>query len=128
MNTLGVFTSLYPDGAMTISRALLISAIGFLLVFAILGVIALFVKLMGTVFEKAGRKKSTEASPSSPVITTPKNTGGSLPDHTSAGELVLENVSEEDAAVIMAIISNKSGIPLNRLQFRSIRLLEETNQ
>ena len=36
---------------------------------------------------------------------------------------VLEGVEEKEAAVIMAIVSDKSGIPLERLNFRSIKLI-----
>ena len=44
---------------------------------------------------------------------------------TSSGDLELVGVDEKTAAVIMAIVSDKSGIPLNRLQFTSITLMED---
>ncbi len=44
---------------------------------------------------------------------------------TSTGDLELVNTDEKTAAVIMAIVSNKSGIPLERLQFKSITLMED---
>ena len=123
MMLLGVFTTIYPDGEMTLSRALLISLVGICVVFAILGVIALFVKIMGTAFDRFSvRSTPAEAFPSVPEQMTDLSP---LPDNTSQGTLTLENVTEEEAAVIMAIVSNRSGIPLNRLQFNSIRLLEE---
>lgn len=124
MMRLGVFTSIYPDGAMTLPRALLISAVGFVLVFLILGAISLFVKLMGAVFGRFQRS----APASFPAAQPPAGTGSPLPDNASQGDLTLENVSEEEAAVIMAIVSDRSGIPLNRLQFRSIRLMEEKQE
>ncbi len=37
----------------------------------------------------------------------------------------LIGVEEKDAAVIMAIVSDKTGIPLNRLRFESIKLMED---
>ena len=43
----------------------------------------------------------------------------------SSGNLELVGTDEKTAAVIMAIVSNKSGIPLNRLQFKSITLMED---
>ena len=36
-----------------------------------------------------------------------------------------EDVSEADAAVIMAIVAHQSGVPLNRLAFHSIKLIKE---
>lgn len=40
-------------------------------------------------------------------------------------EVLLENVEEKEAAIIMAIVSDKSGIPLERLAFKSIKLMED---
>ena len=37
----------------------------------------------------------------------------------------LTGVSETEAAVIMAVVSHKTGIPLNRLRFDSIKLTED---
>lgn len=38
---------------------------------------------------------------------------------------VLNGIEEQDAAVVMAIVSHKTGIPLNRLKFDSITLKED---
>ena len=38
---------------------------------------------------------------------------------------VLTGVEEKEAAVIMAIVSDKTGIPLERLRFNSIKLMED---
>ena len=46
------------------------------------------------------------------------------PIQQQAGVL-LENVEEKEAAIIMAIVSDKSGIPLERLAFKSIKLMED---
>lgn len=42
-----------------------------------------------------------------------------------ADQVLLENVEEKEAAIIMAIVSDKSGIPLERLAFKSIKLMED---
>lgn len=124
---LGVFSELYGGEKLTPSLALLISLIGFFLVFIILGLLAVFVKCMGAVFDSAAARKTGKPAPafsaSEPVPVVPQ--AKPLPDNTSAGTLTLENVSEEEAVVIMAIVSHRSGVPLNRLQFHSIKLLEE---
>ena len=44
------------------------------------------------------------------------------PVHTGP---VLTGVEEKEAAVIMAIVSDKTGIPLERLKFHSIKLMED---
>lgn len=133
-NILGVFETIYGAGAeMTMTRALIISLIGFLIVFVILGILALFVKAMGMGFDKANAAKKAKlkapAAENAPVFSNKTASaapaGIPLPADTSAGELKLTNVSEPDAAVIMALVSHNSGIPLNRLQFNSIKLLED---
>lgn len=124
---LGVFSEIYGANAeMTLGRALLISAVGFLIVFVVLGVIALFVKAMGAVFDAMNRKRSA-AQPivPPPAVPAAKPAGVPLPEGTSQGTLTLEDVTEEEAAVVMAVTAHKTGIPLNRLQFHSIKLIKE---
>ena len=38
---------------------------------------------------------------------------------------VLTGIEEKEAAVVMAIVSDKTGIPLERLRFYSIKLMED---
>ncbi|MGI6569628.1 MAG: hypothetical protein ACOX27_00970 [Caldicoprobacterales bacterium] len=45
----------------------------------------------------------------------------------SLGTLKLKNVDEKTAAMIMAIVSHESGIPLSQLRFKFIKALEENN-
>lgn len=54
--------------------------------------------------------------------------GAPLPATKSEGELMLIKTDEPTAAVIMAILSNQIKIPLNRLSFKSIKLLGEANK
>lgn len=127
MQVLGVFEKIYGQAAeMTIDKALLISVVGFLIVFLILGILALFVKAMGGVFDTINAKRDAQKKVilnSEPEA--PATNGTPLPANTSAGSLKLVDVTEQEAAVIMAIVSDKSGIPLNRLQFNSIKLKED---
>lgn len=129
MQLLGVFDTIYGAGAeMTIDKALTISLVGFLIVFLILGILAFFVKAMGGVFDKINAKaadKKKLAAADTAISTSAPAKGVPLAANTSAGSLTLTDVTEEEAAVIMAIVSNKSGIPLNRLQFNSIKLKED---
>ena len=45
-------------------------------------------------------------------------------DAFSAGTLVLKDVDEATAAMLMAIVADESGIPPERLVFRSIKLVK----
>lgn len=106
------------------------SIVGLLVVIAILAVIAVLIllisKIMGAA-TKAFSKKKPETYPVKETAAPPaaKPAGRELPETQSQGTLQLENVDEPTAAVIMAIVSNQSGIPLNRLAFKSIKLIEE---
>ena len=111
---------------MSLPDALSISAVGFGIVFVVLGFLAIFVFAMGKVFESLNKKASKkEPEKKEPAEASAKSEGYPLPDNQSTGDLTLINTTEEEAAVIMAITSNKSGIPLNRLKFNSIKLLED---
>ena len=131
LQTLGVFEEIYGAGAeMTLSRAALISAVGILTVFLILSILAVFVKVMGFGFDRlheTRRKKMAAAAPRPAPAPAPaaKPAGTPLPADTSEGTLKLIDVTEEEAAVIMAVVSHRSGIPLNRLQFNSIKAVSE---
>lgn len=131
LQTLGVFEEIYGAGAeMTLSRAALISLVGILIVFLILGILAVFVKIMGFGFDRlhdTRRKKMAAAAPRPAPAPAPAAhpAGTPLPADTSEGSLKLIDVTEEEAAVIMAVVSHRSGIPLNRLQFNSIKCVSE---
>ena len=128
LQTLGVFEEIYGAGAeMTLSRAALISLVCIAIVFLILGILAVFVKIMGFGFDRlheTRRRKMAAAAPR-PVAAPSEKSGAPLPADTSEGTLKLIDVTEEEAAVIMAVVSHRSGIPLNRLQFNSIKCVSE---
>ncbi len=75
---------------------------------------------------KAMRRKALPAEAVA-VIDAPaaKPAAVPMPAGMTQGSLELVNTDEKTAAVIMAIVSDKSGIPLNRLAFKSIKLLED---
>lgn len=129
MQTLGVFENIYGEGAiMDLGQTLLISVVGFGIVFLVLGFLAIFVYGMGKVFDVIGKKKEEKEAaaaeaPAAAAAAAPAGTP--LPANQSIGDLTLINTTEEEAAVIMAITSDKSGIPLNRLKFNTIKLMED---
>ncbi len=131
MQTLGVFENIYGAGAeMTFGQTILISLVGFAVVFLVLGFLAIFVFGMGKVFDLLGKKKEAKEADEDELSTAaqvnaaaPKGTP--LPSNQSIGDLTLINCTESEAAAIMAITSAKSGIPLNRLKFNTIKCLED---
>ena len=104
-----------------IEKALAVSAIGLITVITILAVIACLILLVSKVIravEAAVTKKpAADEAPASPVLP--------IAEGINSGEVDLIDTDEKTAAVIMAIVSQKSGIPLNRLSFKSIRLIDD---
>lgn len=74
------------------------------------------------------RDSKADKAPAAPVAdkqAASANAAASAAEGISCGELDLVDTDEKTAAVIMALVSYKSGIPLNRLNFKSIRLMED---
>ena len=93
-------------------------SIVFLVLIMLIGVIALMDKAIN-------RSKPEEAAPV-PAVNAPMPTPKSAnPAPGTAGELKLYNVEERDAAMVMAIVADKLGKPLNELRFISIREVTE---
>ena len=100
---------------LSIGETLFVCLIGLAVVIAELALISLLVKLVSGAVRKIQKK-----APAEPVI----------PDKVfpedKIDEVVLENTDERTAALIMAIVSEKSGIPPERLRFKKIKLLDES--
>lgn len=91
------------------------------LVFLVLLILCVMVKLLSLVFgQKPGGKAATEAAGAA------EGGGREKPDtvQISSGELKLVNVDEKTAALIMAIVSDESKIPLSELCFKTIKAIE----
>ena len=121
----------------SIPDALSTSGFGFVLVLIVLAVIMLFVKLLSKAINGASKKEKKEetvadvqntahvqaAQTENVVAEEPVKKEAPLP--YTPGYVTLDGVKEQDAAVIMAITSHESGIPLERLCFKSIRRLNQ---
>ena len=106
---------------MPIGEALMTSLIGIITVILILAIIAVLIILVSMAIraiENRADSKNNQNSSNS-VSSAP------IPSNMNTGDIELVNTDEKTAAVIMAIVSQKSGIPLNRLAFKSIKLMED---
>ena len=79
--------------------------------------------LVGTMLVGCGTKE--EAAPEAAPAAAPVPAPAAKPAPGTAGELKLYNVEERDAAMVMAIVADKLGKPLNELRFISIREVTE---
>lgn len=121
--------SRYND-PISMKEALSTSVTGIAVVMIILALLAVLVVILSKLIrsvESAAKKKENKGNvtASKNAESKPQSKGSALPDTQSAGALDLYKTDEKTAAVIMAIVSNESGIPLNRLQFNSIKLIEK---
>ena len=117
---------MFANLKMPLSDAFATSLIGITTVICILAIIAVLIILVSKVIraiEGAASKKAPEAPVAAAATSAPA--GVPMPAGMNQGELELINTDEKTAAIIMAIVSDKSGIPLNRLSFKSIKLVED---
>lgn len=116
-----------------------LSGLGFLLVLAVLAFLAILVYAFSRIASKIkGKKENAEPviEKSVPAVTPEEvKPAEATPEEVIAAEepevphipgyVILDGVSEQDAAVIMAITSHKTGIPLERLDFNTIKRLNQ---
>ncbi|RCX18412.1 oxaloacetate decarboxylase gamma subunit [Anaerobacterium chartisolvens] len=111
---------------MSIAQSIGLSLFCISLVFFVLICLFFLIKLLSVILSSARHNKSQpaliQAEASAPAAKELEEDNRGV----SAGELKLINVDEKTAAMIMAIVSHESGIPLSQLSFKSIRALEES--
>ena len=96
-----------------------IALLGYAVVFFGLILLMAVVVAMGKIFtakdaKAAAAAPAPAAAPAAPAVEAPKAPG-------SAGQLKLHDVEPKTAAMIMAIVADKMGKPLNELRFISIK-------
>ena len=111
------------DEVYSIVDALGVALFTWAIVFAVLFIIFVCIRIFGAVVGSFS-KKPAEA----PATTTPAPAAPVVEDkgeEFSSGSLKLKGCDEKTAAMIMAIVSDNTGIPLSELIFKSITLVEE---
>ena len=97
-----------------------IALLGYAVVFFGLILLMIVVTVMGKIF-MAKDKKAAAAAPA-PVAAAPAAPAADAPTAPgSAGKLKLHDVEPKTAAMIMAIVADKMGKPINELRFISIK-------
>lgn len=100
--------------------AALTALLGYLVVFFGLILLMVVVIIMGKIMvSRANKAKAAvPAAPAAPAPEAPAAPG-------SAGELKLYDTDPRDAAMIMAIVADALGKPINQLRFISIKVVKE---
>ena len=104
---------------LSIPEAALAAISGYAVVFLGLILLMAVVVLMG----KAMRKKAAPATApaaAAPAAPVPAK-APAKPAPGSAGEVCLYSVPDKEAAMLMAIVADKMGKPLNELRFKSMK-------
>ncbi len=109
---------------LTIGEMMMNAGIVILVVFGVLFLMYILISLSGKIIQgitKLGAKEepakaAPAAAPAAPAAPE---------EEFSSGSLKLKNCDEKTAAMIMAIVADDSGIPLEELVFKSIKLVEK---
>ena len=99
--------------------------VGYCVVFLMLAILIVVIQVISKVL-KLVTKEDAQPAAAAVVETAPAPEPEKAPG--SAGELILKDVSDRDAAMIMAIVADTLGKPVNTLHFKSIRKVEEEEQ
>ena len=143
----GIFAS---TDKIKVTDALLLALIGIVIVFIVLIALMLIVTAVGKIFDGSEKlqkehpewgekiadikskmmfwKKDKNANTSGDGQQSASNeVAGETAELASGtcGELKLINTDERDAAMIMAIVADSTGTPLNELRFKSIKKVED---
>ena len=112
---------------LTTSEMLLNAGIVILVVFAVLFLMYILISLSGKIIQgitKLGTKEEPAKAAPAAAAAAPAAPAASE-EVFSSGSLKLKNCDEKTAAMIMAIVADDSGIPLEELVFKSIKLVEK---
>ncbi len=110
------------EGGQGIAEAGILALLGYAVVFFGLILLMLVVMAIGKIFV-AIDKKNTSKLPQAPAEPAPEAPKPLAPG--AAGELKLHDVEPKTAAMLMAIVADKLGKPLNELRFISIKEVKE---
>ncbi|MCC8108149.1 MAG: OadG family protein [Planctomycetes bacterium] len=108
-----------------VSDALVMSVVGFAIVFFVLVVLMAVIKILRGALESLDKAKAAPAAApvaaAAPSPAAPAKDPNMVPAKGSVGEIKLFDVDDKTAALIMAIVADEMQAPLNELRFLSIR-------
>ena len=104
-----------------IGTAALIVVLGMAVVFFGLILLMFVTKIAGAIINR----KNTAAPAAAPAAASAAPAVPNAPAPGSAGKIVLHDVPDKTAAMLMAIVADRTGKPLNQLRFISIREVKD---
>ena len=112
---------------LTTAEMFMNAGIVILVVFGVLLLMYILISISGKIIQaiaKIGSKEEPAKAPAAPAA-APAAAAAASEEVFSSGSLKLKNCDEKTAAMIMAIVADDSGIPLEELVFKSIKLVEK---
>lgn len=104
-----------------IGTAALIVVLGMAVVFFGLILLMFVTKIAGAIINR----KNTAAPAVAPAAASAAPAVPNAPAPGSAGKIALHDVPDKTAAMLMAIVADRTGKPLNQLRFISIREVKD---
>lgn len=104
-----------------IGTAALIVVLGMAVVFFGLILLMFVTKIAGAIISR----KNTAAPAAAPAAASAAPAVPNAPAPGSAGKIALHDVPDKTAAMLMAIVADRTGKPLNQLRFISIREVKD---
>ena len=102
-----------------LGNAGIIGLLGYAVVFLGLVLLMIVVMIMASIFISKAKKAAVPAKAAAPAAAEVKADAPKAPG--SAGDIALYDTDPKDAAMIMAIVADKMGKPINELRFKSIK-------
>lgn len=105
----------------SIADAGIVTLLGYIVVFIGLVMLMAVIMIMGSIMVSRAKKAQAAA----PAATAAAPAAPAAPAPGGAGELKLYDTDPRDAAMVMAIVADTLGKPLNELRFKSIKEVKE---
>ena len=109
---------------MAIGDAAIAAVLGYAVVFFGLFLLMCLIVIVGKIMIARSKKAADKKVSAAPAATPAPEAEPALAPG-SAGEIKLYDTPDRDAAMVMAIVANKLGKPLNELRFKSIKEVKE---
>lgn len=103
----------------SVGDAAMTALLGYAVVFIGIIMLMILVMFVGDLMFKSAKRKAANAPAPAAAPAAPAAAPG------TAGELKLYDTDPRDAAMVMAIVADKLGKPLNELRFKSIREVKD---
>ena len=105
----------------SVGDAAMTALLGYAVVFIGIIMLMILVMFVGDLMFKSAKRKAAKA----PAAAAPAAPAAPAAAPGTAGELNLYDTDPRDAAMVMAIVADKLGKPLNELRFKSIREVKD---